>query len=365
MQIKEVTACLERRFPFYLQEDFDNCGVQCGDVSQEITGVLVCFEMSLQVIEEAISKGANLVIFHHPLILKRGIQKIQPTDRVGAIICQALEHKMVLYSMHTNIDSAQGGGNDVFADKLGLQQSSVLVPQAGHLRKVVVFVPKEHAQAMREALAEVGCGAMGAYDHCAYTMSGTGSFRPLENARPFIGHVMQDEQVSEERVEMVFPAPLLRKVVSTIYQVHPYEEPAFDILRLENASRTEGLGRLGLLPQPMSLPEFISYVQEKMNVQHLRYVGDPDRHIHKVAVCGGGGSSFIEAAMAAGADAYVTGDVKYHDFFRANHTMTIVDIGHYESEFFIKEIIYKELKEKFSTFAVSIAETEKFEIVYI
>ncbi|MBR4135212.1 MAG: Nif3-like dinuclear metal center hexameric protein [Bacteroidales bacterium] len=365
MQIKDITAFLEQRFPLYLQEDFDNCGVQCGDVSQEVTGVLVCFEMSIEVVEEAIAKGANLVISHHPLMLKRGICKIQPTDRVGEILCKALEHKMVLYSMHTNIDSAQGGGNDAFAERLGLQHVSVLVPQSGHLRKVVVFVPSEYAETMRLALAEVGCGKMGSYDQCAYTMSGTGSFRPLSDAHPFVGNTMQDEKVPEERVEMIFPAPLLRKVVSTIYRVHPYEEPAFDILRLENASRTEGLGRVGMLPQPMPMSDFLRYLQEKMQITHLRYAGDGDKMIHKVAVCGGGGASFIEAAMAAGADAYVTGDIKYHDFFRAHRAMTIVDVGHYEGEFFIKEIIYKELKENFSTFAVSIAEMEKIEIFYL
>ena len=344
MQIKEVTACLERRFPLWLQEDFDNCGVQCGDVSQEVTGVLVCFEMSMQVIEEAIAKGANLVISHHPLMLKRGICKIQPTDRVGEILCKALEHKMVLYSMHTNIDCAQGGGNDVFAEKLGLTDTSVLVPQAGHLRKVVVFVPADHADRMRQALAEVGCGKMGNYDHCAYSMSGTGTFRPTAEAHPYIGQASQEEHVAEERVEMIFPAPLLRKVVSAIYQNHPYEEPAFDILHLENPSRAEGLGRVGLLPQPMTLPEFLQYLQDKMQIEHIRYAGPTDRMIHKVALCGGGGASFIEAAMVVGADAYVTGDVKYHDFFRSHESMTIIDIGHYESEYFIKEIIYKELK---------------------
>lgn len=365
MHIKEVTACLEQRFPLWLQEDFDNCGVQCGDVSQEVTGVLVCFEMSMQVIEEAIAQGANLVISHHPLMLKRGICKIQPTDRVGEMICKALEHKMVLYSMHTNIDSAQGGGNDAFADMLGLTDTTVLVPQAGHLRKVVVFVPADHADAMRQALAEIGCGKLGNYDRCAYTMSGTGSFRPNAEANPYIGQALQEEHVAEERVEMIFPAPLLHKVIATIYRTHPYEEPAFDILHLENPSRTEGLGRVGLLPQPMALPEFLKYLQDKMQIEHIRYAGPTDKLIHKVALCGGGGASFIEAAMAAGADAYVTGDVKYHDFFRSNQSMIIADIGHYESESFIKEIIYRELKEKFSTFAVSIAKTDELKIFYV
>ncbi len=264
MKIKEVTDYLETRFPLRLQEDFDNCGVQCGDVEQEITGVLVCFEMSDKVIDEALALGANLVISHHPLILKRGIYKIEPTDRVGKIICMGLAHKMVLYSMHTNVDSAAGGGNDLFAEKLCLQDVRVLVPSE------------------QSDLA----------DH-------------------------------------------------------------------------NGLGRIGRLTEPMPMTTFLHYVKERMNLQVIKYYGDETRMIEQVAVCGGGGAAFIEEALRAGADAYVTGDIKYHDFFRANRKMLIADIGHYEGEYYIKEIIYKILKENFTTFAASISKVDKLEILYI
>ena len=263
MKIIDVTRYLEERFPLCLQEDFDNCGVQCGDVEQEITGALVCFEMSDKVIDEAIAMGANLVISHHPLILRRGICKIEPKDRVGKIICKALEHRMVLYSLHTNIDSVAGGGNDAFAERLGLQNTEVLVNST-----------------------------------CA-----------LE------GH--------------------------------------------------HGLGRVGTLPAEMDAMDFLHYVKERMGLQTLRYYGDTSRPVRRVALCGGGGSSFIENALAAGADAYVTGDIKYHDFFRANRKMLIVDIGHYEGEYFIKEIILKALKEKFTTFAASISKMDILEILYL
>ncbi|MCQ2291548.1 MAG: Nif3-like dinuclear metal center hexameric protein [Bacteroidales bacterium] len=264
MKIKEVTQYLEERFPLRLQEDFDNCGVQCGDVEQDITGVLVCFEMTEKVIEEALSMNANLVISHHPLMLKRGICKIEPKDRVGRVICKALEHRMVLYSMHTNLDSAAGGGNDLFAEKLGLCETRVLVPT-------------HHGD-----LAD-----------------------------------------------------------------------------------KNGLGRIGSLPTEMSMPQFLKYVKEKMDLQVVRYRGNNDKPIRTVAVCGGGGSSFIEDALAAGADAYVSGDIKYHDFFRADEKMLIADIGHYEGEFFIKEIIYKVIKEKFSTFAASISKMDILEVMYL
>ncbi len=264
MKIKELTDYLEQRFPLRLQEDFDNCGVQCGDENQEITGVLVCFEISEKVLDEALAQHANVVISHHPLIIRKGLFKIEPKDRVGKVLCKALTNNMFLYSMHTNVDSGEGGGNDIFAEKLGLQNVKVLVPSA---------------------------------------------------------------------------------------------QP--------DLAAKNGLGRIGTLPEAMEMDSFLHYVKERMNLQTVRYYGDSTKRIETVAVCGGGGSSFIEDALRAGADAYVTGDIKYHDFFRANRKMLIADIGHYEGEFYIKEIIYKAIKEKFTTFAASISKMDILEILYL
>ena len=364
MTIREVTQFLEKKFPLYLQEDFDNCGVQCGDVRQEITGAMVCFEMSERVIDEAIEKGCNLVISHHPLMLKRGINKIVPTDRVGAMICKALAHNMVLYSMHTNIDSGEGGGNDAFVEKLGLQDVKVLAPHKGLYRKLVVFVPADHEEKLKNALFEIGCGVQGNYDHCGYSLSGQGQFRPLEGANPYIGSENEVEHVEEERIEMSYPTGLQRAVVQTLYETHPYEEPAFDLLPLENDSRTIGLGRIGSLPQEMKVPDFLAYLKEHLGFVHCRYCGDESRMVRKVALCGGGGSSFIDLAIASGADAYVSGDFKYHDFFKSHSGTLLVDIGHYEGEFFIKNIIFNLLKENFANFATLISKMEKVEVKY-
>jgi dinuclear metal center YbgI/SA1388 family protein len=364
MTIKEITNYLEQKFPLYLQEDFDNCGVQCGDVSQGITGAMVCFEMSEQVIDEAIAKGCNLVISHHPLILKRGICKIEPHDRVGGMICKALAHNMVLYSMHTNIDSGEGGGNDAFAERLGLRNVKVLDPHKGLYRKLVVFVPSADAETLKNALFSIGCGVQGNYDRCGYTLKGQGQFRPLEGSNPYIGTENQVEHVEEERIEMIYPTGLQRAVVQAIYENHPYEEPAFDLLPLENVSRTIGLGRIGDLPEAMSAEDFLRYLKEKMEISHLRYRGGSERMIRKVAVCGGGGSGFIDLAIASRADAYVSGDFKYHDFFKSHSGTLLVDIGHYEGEFFIKNIISHLLKEKFSTFATLMSNVEKLEVKY-
>jgi dinuclear metal center YbgI/SA1388 family protein len=364
MTIKEVANFLEKKFPLYLQEDFDNCGVQCGDVLQEITGAMICFEMSEQVIDEAIEKGCNLVISHHPLVLKRGINKIVPTERVGAMICKALAHNMVLYSMHTNIDSGEGGGNDAFAERLGLQDVKVLEPHKGLYRKLVVFVPSADAEKLKNALFSIGCGVQGNYDSCGYTLKGQGQFRPLEGSNPYIGTENRVEHVEEERIEMIYPTGLQRAVVQAVYENHPYEEPAFDLLPLENESRTVGLGRIGNLPQEMAVPEFLTYLKERLGFTHCRYSGDKSKVVRKVAICGGGGSGFIDLAIASHADAYVSGDFKYHDFFKSHSGTLLVDIGHYEGEFFIKDIIFHLLKEKFSTFATLMSNVEKLEVNY-
>ncbi len=365
MRISEVLSFLEKKYPLEYQEDFDNCGVQCGDKEQEITGVVVCFEMSEATIDEAVRKKANLVISHHPLMLRRGICKIEPTHRVGKILCKALENKMVLYSMHTNLDSAVGGVNDTFAAKLHLQNVSVLSPIPGGMKKLSVFVPKAQAEEVRNALFEAGCGHIGNYDHCAYTLEGTGTFRPLQDANPYIGKPGETETVAEERIEMVFPNHLQKKVVEALYQSHPYEEPVFDIYQLDNQNNKVGLGRIGELPEPMDAEAFFQNLKQVFGLTMLRYYGDAHRKVQRIAVLGGGGSSFIGQAMAAKADVYVTGDVKYHDFHSAEGRMLIADIGHFESEQFIKEIIYNEIKENFNTFAVSLCETEKMQISII
>lgn len=364
MKIKEVFSYLEKKYPLYLQEDFDNCGVQCGDKEQELTGIMVCFDPSLEVIEEALEKKANLIISHHP-VLRNGLKKIEPVDRIGKILCKAIENKMVIYSMHTNMDSAKGGGNDLFAHKLGLKKCAVLSPKESLYQKIVFFAPSDNSVTIKDALFAIGCGVLGQYDNCCYSVEGSGTFRPLKGSSPFIGQINQVEQVEEERVEMIFPATLQRKVIETLYKVHPYEEPAFDIIKLENVSREAGLGRVGELPFPMEAEQFFAYIKDKLEINHIRYSGEIGRKISRVAVCGGGGSSLVQAALNAGADAYVTGDIRYHDFHLPEDKMIIADIGHFEGEHFIRDIIYTELTENFSNFAVSISQAEKLKIFHI
>jgi dinuclear metal center YbgI/SA1388 family protein len=358
MKIKEVISFLEQKFPLHWQEDFDNSGVQCGDKEREITGVVVCFDLSEAVIEEAIAKGANMVISHHPILYKNELKRIEPTNHVGKIICKALENKILIYSMHTNMDSGKAGGNVLLAQKLGLQKLSVLSPKTNQFYKLVVFAPEENSILLKEALFKAGCGNIGNYSHCSYTCEGLGSFKPLAGANPHTGQLHHIERVEEERIEMIFPKNIKKQVIETLYQHHPYEEPAFDIIALENQNREIGLGRVGFLPQLLSVKDFIQYIKEKLHLEWVKFSGNQEAMIHKVAVCGGGGASFVTDALAMGADAYITGDLKYHDFFIPENKMLLVDIGHFEGEHFIREIICSLLQENFNTFATQFAEAE-------
>jgi len=363
MKIKEIIQFLEQKFPLHWQEDFDNCGIQCGDKERNVTGIVVCFDMSEAVIDEAIDKGANMVISHHPIIYRNGLKKIEPTDRTGKIICKALENKILLYSMHTNMDSGKNGGNVLFAHKLGLHKLSVLMPKENQFYKLIVFVPSENSILLKEALFRIGCGSMGNYSHCSYTCDGVGSFKPLSGANPHVGQCNRLERVEEERIEMIFPKIKKRQVIETLYLHHPYEEPAFDIVALENPNREVGLGRIGMLQHPMPAKDFIPYIKEKLNLAAVRFSGDLNAEIKKVAVCGGGGASFVADALDAGVDAYITGDLKYHDFFIPENRMLLIDIGHFEGEHFIREIIVSLLKENFNTFAVYFTEKE-FSVIH-
>lgn len=359
MKIKDITDFLESKFPLSLQEDFDNCGVQCGDTRQKISGAMVCFEMSEETIEEAIETGCNLVISHHPLILRRGICKIEPTDRIGKMLCKALANNMVLYSMHTNIDSGVNGGNDAFAKLLELEDVRVMCPNNAQMKKLNVFVPQDSAEKLKSALFQIGCGRIGNYSDCCYSMGGIGQFLPLDGAKPTVGKPGTLEQTEELCIQMVFPSYLQRTVIQTIYNNHPYQEPAFEIVSLDNESRNTGLGRIGYLRQEMTVPSFLEFLKSKMDLTVIRYSGDESMKIRKVAICGGGGGGFIDTAISLNADAYVSGDFKYHDFFKCDSGILLADVGHYEGEWFIKNIIYNILKENFANFAVRISEKEK------
>ncbi len=345
MKIKEITSYIERLAPLYLQESYDNSGLQVGDTDRELTSVLLCLDVTKTVVEEAISLGANMIISHHPMIFK-GLKSLRPGRDLDDMIIKAIKNDICIYSAHTNLDSMLGGVSYALADKLGLVDVKPLQVAEGKLYKIVVYAPRTHTQSLSDAIFRTGAGEIGNYSKCSFTMSGEGSFLPKEGADPYIGKNGELEILAEDRIEVLAKDTELTAVVKAIKENHPYEEPAYDIIEVEQKYTKSALGVVGYLPSPMVAVGFLAKVKE-MTGAGVKYSDCNKGMIHKVALCGGSGSFLIGMASALGADAYLTGDIKYHDFFGYEDKMLLADIGHYESEKYTIELIYNFLAERF------------------
>lgn len=362
MKIKEIISAIEDFAPLCLQESWDNAGVQVGDVDNEATDAILCVDVTEKVVDEAVAKGVNLVISHHPLLFK-GLKRIVGATPVERIVVKALRNGITIYSAHTNMDSAVGGVSWRDAEKLGLRNVRVLVPQSGQVMKLVVFVPVAYVDAVNEAMWQAGAGHIGNYDRCAYRMNGTGTYRPVDGANPFAGNVGEQHEEAEVRVEVVFPVSITGRVVSAMLDAHPYEEPAYDLFKVENKQRT-GLGIVGEV-DAVKAADFIAHVKSVLNIAAVPCSGNLDSIVRKVALCGGAGGEFIPDAIRNGADIYMCGDLKYHDFTSYNDRIVIANIGHYESEECTKGIFYDIIKKKFPNFATYYAEFEKNPISFL
>jgi len=348
IRVQDICGLLNRLYPQALAEDWDNVGLQLGDSSAKVERILVCLDAEEQVIARAEEVGAQLVISHHPLIY-RPLKKIVPGDEAGRSIFRALRQGISVISAHTNLDRAKAGLNDWLAACLDLQRVTPLEQVFGKLLKLVVFVPRGHEEAVKDALFSAGAGEIGAYDRVSFQTSGQGGFRCGAETTPYIGTPGEEEQVDEVRLETVLPAALSGKVVAKLLKAHPYEEVAFDLYPLENQRTDVGLGRIGTLTEPQTLPEFIAQIKLALGVKHLRWAGPGEKLISKVAVCGGSGASLISEALRQGADCLLTGDVKYHDAQRARaEGLTLIDAGHFGTEI----LMVKQLSERLRRAAV-------------
>ena len=363
MKVKDITQAIELMAPLYLQESWDNSGMQVGDPESEITGVLLCTDVREEIVDEAIERGANLIISHHPLLF-RGLKKIVGRSYQERIVTRAIKHDITIYCAHTNMDSAVGGVNFKMAEKIGLKNVQVLDRQQGTQLKVVVFVPIEAASQVEKAMCEAGAGRLGNYDSCSYSMNGEGHYRPLDGAEPWSGEVGTVHHEPEVRLEVLANKALCSKVITAMLKAHPYEEPAFDIIALENSDKYAGLGVIGDI-EPQNAHDFLEKVKKAFEVKTLRYSGNLDRKISCIAMCGGAGSEFIGIAMSQGADVYITGDMKYHEFQGNEDRIILVDIGHYESEHYTKEIFYDIIQKKNPNFAVDFARSETNQVKYL
>jgi len=357
MKNGEIIRFLEQQIPPALQESYDNSGLQAGSYDDEAKAVLLAFDVTEQVIDEAALHGCNLVISHHPVIFSP-LKRISDGTSTERIIVKAVRNSITIYSAHTSLDSVYGGVSFRLAEKIGLKDVEVLSPVREKLLKLVTFVPAGHIEKVRDAVFAAGAGHIGNYDSCAYYLSGEGSFRGNEDSDPFTGRRGELHFEAETRFETILPAYLKNAAVKALIESHPYEEPAYDIYPLMNEWQRAGLGAVGNLPDELPEQEFLKLCNTALNPVCLRHNSLSGRMVKRVAVCGGSGSSLVSAAVSRGADAMVTGDIKYHQFFEAKGELLLVDAGHYETEKFAMEIIYDMLIKKFPNFALRFSGTD-------
>lgn len=351
MQIADITSYLESLAPLSLQEHYDNAGLLTGNGSWNCTGIICSLDATEAVVQEAIDNKCNLVVSHHPIIFG-GLKKINGKNYVEKAVITAIKNDIALYAIHTNLDNVIQGVNGKMADKLSLQNRSVLAPKESTLKKLYTFVPVAEAEKVRAAIFEAGAGHIGNYSECSFGVEGTGTFKGGEGTDPFVGNPGERHYEKELKIEVIFPAWLQGRVVKALLAAHPYEEVAYDIVSLANEHAGLGSGLVGELPAPMDEKEFLALLKQAFELTVIRHTPLMGRPVKKVALCGGAGSFLVSKALAAKADVYITGDMKYHEFFDANDRMLITDIGHFESEQFTTELLAAVLQEKFPNFAV-------------
>lgn len=364
MKIKEIVNALEIFAPLPLQDGFDNAGLQIGLTDAEATGALLCLDVTEAVVDEAITLGYNLIVSHHPLIFK-GYKSITGRDYVERCILKAIKNDIVIFSMHTNLDNAPQGVNFKIAEILGLKNLRILEPKENQLLKLVTFVPTTQAEEVRHALFAAGCGCIGNYDSCSYNLEGKGTFRAQSGTHPFCGEIGELHEEQEVRVETVLPSYLKGKVQKALIEAHPYEEPAYDFYPLQNEWTQVGSGLVGELEEPETETDFLRRVKKLFEVGCVKHSRMTGRLIQKVALCGGAGAFLLPKAVGAHADVFLTGEVKYHDYFSFENDILIAEIGHYESEQYTKDLLYSIIREKFPTLDVQLTRVNTNPIKYL
>lgn len=364
VRIKEIIRELERFAPLSLQESFDNAGLQVGDVNQMATGVLLCLDVTEEVIDEAIERECNLIVSHHPLAF-RPFKSLTGRNYVERCLIKACKYDLVVYSAHTNLDNAAGGVNFRFAEMIGLENVRVLKPMNGLLLKLVTFVPVAYEETVRNALFAAGAGSIGDYDSCSFRVGGTGTFRAGEGCQPFRGEIGETHSEPEARLEVVVPRHLKEAVAGALLATHPYEEPVMDFYALDNAWNQVGSAVVGELPAEDDERDFLLRIKEIFHVERLCHSPFTGRPVREVAVCGGSGAFLINDAIAYGADVFITGEAKYNDFYDVEDRILLATIGHYESEVCTKEIFYRIISKKFPNFAVHFSNVNSNPVKYL
>lgn len=364
MKIRDVISYLNQLAPPSLQESYDNAGLIVGDASADCNGVMTCLDSTEEVIDEAIEKGCNLVVAHHPIVFS-GLKSITGKNYIERTIIKAIKNDIAIFAIHTNLDNVKHGVNGVWANALELKNQKILAPKSGLLSKLIIYVPEVDKEKVMKALFEVGAGEIAEYSECSFSSKGLGTFLPSEKANPYVGEKGQRAVEHEERLEVIVPNYLINQSVSVARSAHPYEEMAYDVVPLNNVHQEIGSGMIGELPEELDAMEWLAKMKDIMGAGVVRYTDITKKKIRKIAICGGSGSFLLNTAIRQGADVFVTADFKYHQFFDADKRIIIADIGHYESEHLTINYLAEKVKEKFTTFAVLLTEVDTNPINYL
>lgn len=364
MKIKEIISTLEEMAPLGYAEDFDNVGLLVGNDEAKASGVLVCHDALESVIEEAIEKNCNLVVCFHPILFS-GIKKITGKNYVEKSILKAIKNDIAIYAVHTALDNHQEGVNKIFCNTLGLQNTKTLVPKQHFIQKLVTYTINENAEEVRNALFNAGAGRIGNYEDCSFNSKGIGTYMGNENSNPEIGERFEFVQGEEVKIEVTFEKHLQSKILKALLSSHVYEEVAYEVYDLQNTHQNIGLGMIGELTSEMDEIEFLKMVKEKMECGVIRHTNFLNKPIKKVAVLGGSGSFAIRNAIQAGADAFLTADLKYHNFYEAENKILLADVGHFESERYIKNHIVDYLIKKIPNFAIVLSQINTNPVKYL
>lgn len=364
MLIKDVTNYLESLAPLSSQESYDNAGLICGQKDTKITNALIALDCTEAIVDEAIKKGCNLIISHHPIVFK-GLKSFTGKNYVERTIIKAIKNDIAIYAIHTNLDNYLHGVNYKIAEKLGIKTPKILAPSSQTINKLNVYVPKTHKNKVADALFNAGAGHIGNYSDCSFNAQGQGTFKANEAANPFVGKINERHTEEEFKIEVLVSKHKMSQVVKAMLDAHPYEEVAYDIYPLLNQNKYEGAGMIGELDQPVDSFYFLQHLKDTFKCGTVRYTDLCHKKIKTVAWCGGSGSFLLPNAKQQKADIFITGDFKYHEFFDHENQIIIADIGHFESEQFTIELIAELLSKNFINFAPCLTEINTNPVKYL
>ncbi len=350
MKVKDITQIIEDWCPNAYAEEFDNVGLLVGDQNTEVTNILIALDTLEETVNEAIKKQCNLIISFHPIIFS-GLKKITGANYVEKVVIKAIQNNIAIYAMHTTLDNSIEGVSAKMAEIIGLKQTKILIPQQKTIKKLTTYVPLKNAELLRAKLFEAGGGSIGNYDQCSFNTEGIGTYRGNEDSHPTIGTKGQMHHEKEVCIGLIFEKHKQNNILKALFKNHPYEEVAYEITTLDNLNQQIGMGMIGELSQPTDSLTFFNHLKETFNLSVIRHSNICKKTISRVAVLGGSGSFAINHAIKAQADVYITADLKYHDFYKAENSIILADIGHYESEQFTKNLILDYLTKKIINFA--------------